>query len=77
VNPLSLRQTLVERKGFEPFLLVCRTSVLPLSLTPQMVRVVGFEPTISCSQGRRISHAFLHPIKKLVPSRSIELRSDA
>ena len=26
---------LVERKGFEPFLLVCRTNVLPLSLTPR------------------------------------------
>ena len=41
--------------------------MLPLSLTPQMVRVVGFEPTISCSQSRRISHAFLHPIKNWRP----------
>ena len=32
-----------------------------LRYTLAKVRVVGFEPTLSCSQGRRIGHAFPHP----------------
>lgn len=34
-EPSLPASNLVERKGFEPLLLVCRTNVLPLSLTPQ------------------------------------------
>ena len=37
-----------------------------------MVRAAGFQPAISCSQGRRFWLAKLHPEEKLVPTPRIE-----
>ena len=46
---------MVEARRLELLLLVCRTSVLPLPLSPHIkVRVDGFEPSISWFQARRI-----------------------
>ena len=66
---------LVDRKRIELLPSPCKGDVLPLSLTAhlkQLVRVVWFEHTISCSQSRRNNQTILHSVKTLVPPVWIE-----
>lgn len=39
-----------------------KSAALASELPKRMVRVAGFEPALSCSQGRRVSRATLHSV---------------
>ena len=47
--------------GLEPWLTESKSVVLPLDEPELLVGMVGIEPTISCSQNKRIT-TFLHPV---------------
>ena len=40
----------------------CKRDALATELTGRLVRVAGFQPAISCSQGRRFGLTKLHPV---------------
>ena len=55
--------------GFEPTLISLTGRRLTKLATPEYsVRMVGFEPTISCSRSTRSSQAFPHPDKRRASS---------